>query len=438
MYYNKNEVNNILTCKYCEGRLEEPKLLPCGKSICSLCVLTIKLNASSEYDCSACNKKHEMSKNGLPVNEALVEMLSLQAIQVVKSQEYESLQEILIDIQKKRNLLNLCLNNSQDCIIEHCNELRDQVQLAKESIIMKINDLSDVMIDEIDEYKHELMDMNRKNLKRLKRYENVDKELEIFHLKTEEYLKQNNLNDNKITKLNQDAIKLKEKADFTIKNIRDKIFSGRFLMFEANREVLKKSILGKMELINMNSTILRDENQIKDLMNLCECPIYQKWNLIYRASQDGFAAKDFHSKCDNQSNTLIIIKSTNGNIFGGYTEQDWTGLDDENVEKDDPNAFIFSLINKENKPLKMSLCDEEDGGIRCNNSVGPVFGGNEGHSDLVINLDKSNKNTYSYSHLGHYYEHPDYEFESDEAENFLAGSKQFQVSEIEVYTNINE
>ncbi len=107
-------------------------------------------------------------------------------------------------------------------------------------------------------------------------------------------------------------------------------------------------------------------------------------------------------------------------------------------EKDDPNAFIFSLINKENKPLKMSLCDEEDGGIRCNNSVGPVFGGNEGHSDLVINLDKSNKNTYSYSHLGHYYEHPDYEFESDEAENFLAGSKQFQVSEIEVYTNINE
>ena len=332
MYFNKNEVNNILTCKYCEGRLEEPKLLPCGKSICSLCVSTIKLNQSSEYDCSACNQKHEMSKNGLPVNEVVVEMLSLQAIQIVKSQDYESLQEILIDIQKKRNLLNICLNNSQDCIIEHCNDLRDQVQLAKESIIMKINDLSDVMIDEIDEYKHESMDLNRKNLKRLKRYENVDKELETFHLKTEEYLKQNNLNDNKIAKLNQDALKLKEKADFTLKNVREKIFSERFLMFEANKETLTKSILGKMELTNMNSTILRDENQIKDLMNLCEFPIYQKWNLIYRATQDGFEARDFHSKCDNKSDTLIVIKSTNGNIFGGYTVRNWKGSNYESVK----------------------------------------------------------------------------------------------------------
>jgi hypothetical protein len=433
MYFNKNEVNNILTCKYCEGRLEESKLLPCGKSICSLCVPTIKLNQSSEYDCSACNQKHEMSKNGLPVNEVVVEMLSLQAIPVVKSQDYESLQEILIDIQKKRNLLNICLNNSQDCIIEHCNELRDQVQLAKESIIMKINDLSDVMIDEIDEYKHESMDLNRKNLKRLKRYENVDKELESFHLKTEEYLKQNNLNDNKIAKLNQDALKLKEKADFTLKNVREKIFSERFLMFEANKETLTKSILGKMELTNMNSTILRDENQIKDLMNLCEFPIYQKWNLIYRASQDGFEARDFHSKCDNKSDTLIVIKSTNVNIFGGYTERNWKGSNHESVDKDDPNAFFFSLVNKDNKPLKMNLCDEEDGGIRCNNSNGPIFGGNHGDSDLVIG-DKSNKNTDNCSSLDHYYEHPDYEFQSNEAEKFLAGSKNFQVSEIEVYT----
>jgi hypothetical protein len=43
--------------------------------------------------------------------------------------------------------------------------------------------------------------------------------------------------------------------------------------------------------------------------------------LIYRASQDGFEANDFHSKCDQKPNTLMIIKSEHGNIFGGYTEQ---------------------------------------------------------------------------------------------------------------------
>jgi hypothetical protein len=32
--------------------------------------------------------------------------------------------------------------------------------------------------------------------------------------------------------------------------------------------------------------------------------------LIYRASRDSFAASSFHSKCDNISNTVTIIKTT--------------------------------------------------------------------------------------------------------------------------------
>jgi len=37
---------------------------------------------------------------------------------------------------------------------------------------------------------------------------------------------------------------------------------------------------------------------MKDLMTLCEFPVDQEWNLIYRASQDGFEASNFDSKCD--------------------------------------------------------------------------------------------------------------------------------------------
>ena len=37
MYYNKNEVINILNCKNCLERLDEPKILPCGETICSFC-----------------------------------------------------------------------------------------------------------------------------------------------------------------------------------------------------------------------------------------------------------------------------------------------------------------------------------------------------------------------------------------------------------------
>jgi hypothetical protein len=69
----------------------------------------------------------------------------------------------------------------------------------------------------------------------------------------------------------------------------------------------------------MDSVILRGKTS--ELMFLCEFQNTLKWNLIYRASQDGFEAANFHSKCDNKPNTLVIIKSENGNIFGGYTDK---------------------------------------------------------------------------------------------------------------------
>ena len=32
-----------------------------------------------------------------------------------------------------------------------------------------------------------------------------------------------------------------------------------------------------------------------------------------------------HIKILGKLNTLVVIKSENNNIFGGYTEQDWSG-----------------------------------------------------------------------------------------------------------------
>jgi len=85
--------------------------------------------------------------------------------------------------------------------------------------------------------------------------------------------------------------------------------------------------------------------------------------------------------------TLVIIKSKNENIFGGYTEQSWSNTDPkfEFIDKSDPNALIFSLIKKENRPLKI-ICSPNNG-IRCNKSKCAIFGGNEGKSDLTI-VDK--------------------------------------------------
>ena len=50
-----------------------------------------------------------------------------------------------------------------------------------------------------------------------------------------------------------------------------------------------------------------------------------KWKLLYRSSENEYSAKSFHEYCDDKGPTLIIIKSSGGWIFGGYTTQSWSG-----------------------------------------------------------------------------------------------------------------
>ena len=74
-------------------------------------------------------------------------------------------------------------------------------------------------------------------------------------------------------------------------------------------------------------------------------------------------------------NTLIIIESTLGNIFGGYTEVAWHS-NNECVQ--DFNSFLFSLVNKDNKPFKAPKTQPDFnsvfyGAIVNYLSCGPVF-----------------------------------------------------------------
>ena len=166
-----------------------------------------------------------------------------------------------------------------------------------------------------------------------------------------------------------------------------------------------------------------------DLIKLCEFSPTDKWTRLYRASEDGFAGADFHSKCDGHFETLTIIKANGSpNVFGGFTSASWGS---KAQYKSDVNAFIYSLVNRDNKPIKMRVNQQHaKKAICCASSLGPTFGA--GHDFYVAQM--SNTNTDSFSNLGVSYTHPQYRHGTDEAQCFLAGSSYFQVSDIEIYS----
>lgn len=158
-----------------------------------------------------------------------------------------------------------------------------------------------------------------------------------------------------------------------------------------------------------------------------------KWKLMYRATTDGFLAKDFHRKCDFVANTLTVVKTTTGNIFGGFTTRHWKT---KKLTLKDADAFIYSLVNKEDKPFKV-MCPHYKFAIACNPFLGPSFGGNfeQCKMDFCIRTG-SNTHHKSSSDFGNSYQHPDYQFGTDRTNSILAGSESFKTVEIEVFKQL--
>ena len=65
-----------------------------------------------------------------------------------------------------------------------------------------------------------------------------------------------------------------------------------------------------------------------------------KFMLSYSASRDGDKAKTFHSKCDELKMSMVLIETTKGVRFGGFTTKSWGG---KCVKKIDNDAFVFNL-----------------------------------------------------------------------------------------------
>ena len=104
---------------------------------------------------------------------------------------------------------------------------------------------------------------------------------------------------------------------------------------------------------NIDSIILTKIEELEYIKNACknndQLLINRNFKpkLLYRATKDGDYSSVFHKKYDNIRDTLTLVKTNNGFIFGGY--------------KKDDKVFCFSIdLQKiyKNKKINLSIyCD---------------------------------------------------------------------------------
>ena len=194
-------------------------------------------------------------------------------------------------------------------------------------------------------------------------------------------------------------------------------------------EKLQTSLIEINYSSNLDSSIL-SQREFLNLLVLCNFDLNCRWQQLYRATRDGFSAANFHSKCDGQSNTLSVIRTNLGFVFGGFTTKPWSG---KVVYENDPEAFIFSLINSKNTPMKFD-CKTPKHAIRCNSDRGPTFGG--GHDIYICNNSNTVQSSYSNFYSSYKNDQLNLTNGTEEANLFLAGSYQFLTTEIEVFQKI--
>ena len=207
--------------------------------------------------------------------------------------------------------------------------------------------------------------------------------------------------ENKINKLNQQIYELKEKLDES--KITPFYFGDFFL----------KNDLRKSKILNENN--IQNFEFVKKRLKLYNNEKKVNFSMLYSAKINGDKSQNFHEFCDNHKNTLIIIKTVNNAIFGGFAGKTWNSM--ELGRKKDTKSFLFSLMKQKIYNPKIDskyhlYCSDNDGPCFYAFSVNNIFLQNGGFCDEIYKCN----------------------FDSFESEYELNdGIKQFQIEELEVF-----
>ena len=345
-----------------------------------------------------------------------------------QAEKFKQENEMLKQENSLLNKENTSLKNENENLRNELNQYKEEYDKIKKEFTSLQNDTVNIQ------------EQNKELLKIKETYEN---QIQIAQNNLEQLTKDNetlNQNFTLLSKQNESLItennslkNAQQKSPYSdeeIKNLMEELSAYRLKAQE--NELLKK----QLEELQYQIQVLQErqeEDDVKEVkgdiihdMNELEM-ITKKINkenkriiinLLYKASADSDSAAVFHEKCDGANNTIVLVETTDGKRFGGYTTKSWRG---NCIEKADTDAFIFSFD-------KMKTYDNipGDDAIGCYPKFGPIFLGCQ--IKIFDNAFTKGGTTFE----------KELNFNTEEDYELTGGNRTFGVKDIEVYEVIIE
>ncbi|KAJ5075294.1 pep-cterm sorting domain-containing protein [Anaeramoeba ignava] len=206
------------------------------------------------------------------------------------------------------------------------------------------------------------------------------------------------------------------------------------------KKIQQKSRIFKRRLSAFRKSSIIEKNKefiqyLKEWIN--DTNFFNSMKIVFSGKKDGFSSHTFHEKCDNKGKTLVLIKTKDQYIFGGFSEVGWTkDMSKVSKKKDrywyikDDNSFLFTLSNPKNyPPKKFKVRENQESAICYEVFYGPVFG--QLYADLRVNFPFKIART---NYFGDSYHLPEgFIPKSKEAKEFFTGTDISEIEEIELF-----
>ena len=269
---------------------------------------------------------------------------------------------LIINTSKQLDENKVVLNTKLNNIIKKKNNIY-KLTSDNEKLEKEINNIKKGQSNKLKLYKEKNEELNNIN-------NNIYKD---FHKNFEDYEAKVELYEYKIIEDNDTLNELQAELN-------NKILIRNNLEQELDK--LEEKIYKEIPYIKIKSSILESNTEKINLITkwLLSLNIGQikKYKLIFSANDYNFDSFYFHEMCGQKSitNTLIIIKTINNNVIGGFTFASWEA---NSLINYDDKAFVFNL----NKKQKFRISNPSNA-INSRINEGPIFG----IYDLIINGNK--------------------------------------------------
>jgi hypothetical protein len=328
MFYQADKIDSILICEVCDNKMVDPRLLPCGKSVCHRCVDVLADSDKKRIKCQNCAKIHEISDDGFPKNLALQKILEFEAKEVFHSNHIEEFKKFLDILNATKQSIEMTLVCGDSKIRDHCDKVRNDMQLAIEQAHAKLDEIHKDFMHEIDNHENEcqskfkLIQQNKVDI------EKALKESNELLSKSNRLLRQFKIDQSELTTLSENAHILQTNLETIKDGIERVMFNESLLKFE-KQILFESSVIGKIVKQNIELYFLENIEKMREL--------------------------DFASKIENTSHSRFLQPFKSNGVLYLYLEKNILNL--LCLDKDGNTLFERKDLvkNKKIEEIKISF-----------------------------------------------------------------------------------